>query len=119
MSRREDIKKVDISLSESMYKASRKAINGRAFSLKLRLAAKRLTDAFRDSPEGVTKRVRQRLPELSEPGRGAMAKRISVEFPVDHLREIDQATAYFLKRGLELHRQDVLKFALLEWPNPE
>lgn len=119
MARREDLKRFDITLSESLYESSRKAIAHRAFSLKLRLSAKRLTDAFRDSAEGVTDKVRRRLPELTRATQKPLTKRLTIEFPIEDLAKVDQATEYFRKQGLELSRQDVLKFALLEWPNPD
>lgn len=119
MARREDLKKIDITLSESLYESSREAIAKRRFSLKVRLAAKRLTNAFGDSPKSVTEKVRRRLPELKKAKRDSLTKRISIEFPVEDLSKVDQATAYLSKQGLELSRQDVLKFALLEWPNPK
>jgi len=119
MARREDLKRFDITLSKSLYQSSREAIVSRSFSLKLRLAAKRLVDAFGDSPESVTKRVRQRLPELKKATGNSFTKRMTIEFPVGDLSKVDQATEYFRKQGLKLSRRNVLKFALLEWPNPE
>jgi hypothetical protein len=117
MARREDLKRFDITLGESLYDSSREAIARRGFSLKLRLAAKRLTDSLGDSPESVTKKVKRRLPELTKATRESLTKRLTVEFPVEDLYKVDQATQYFKKQGLELSRQDVLRFALLEWPN--
>ena len=117
MARREGLKKVDITLSESLYESWREAIVHRRFSLKVRLAAKRLTDSFRDSAEGVTEKVRRRLPELTRATQKPLTKRLSIEFLVEDLSKVDQATEYFKERGLKLSRQDVLKFALLEWPN--
>jgi len=35
------------------------------------------------------------------------------------LSRVDQAAEYFKKQGLKLSRQDVFRFALLEWFNPE
>lgn len=119
MARREDLKRFDITLGESLYASLREAIANRGFSLKVRLAAKRLTDSFGDSPEGVTEKVRRRLPELSKATRESLTKRLTIEFPVEDLSKVDRATEYFRKQGLELSRQDVLRFALLEWPNPE
>jgi len=119
MARRENLKRLDITLSGSLYESSRKATAHRAFSLKLRLSAKRLTDAFGDSAEGVTDKVRRRLPELTRAMQKPLTKRLTIEFPVEDLYKVDKATEYFKKQGLELSRQDVLRFALLEWPNPE
>lgn len=119
MAKREDLKKLDITLGESLYESSREAIAHRGFSLKVRLAAKRLTDSFGDSAEGVTEKVRRRLPELRRATRKPLTKRLTIEFPVEDLSKVDQATEYFRKQGLKLSRQDVLRFALLEWPNPE
>jgi len=119
MARREDLKRLDIVLGESLYESLREAISNRSFSLKVRLAAKRLTDSFGDSPKGVTEKVRRRLPELTKATQKPLTKRLTVEFPVDDLSKVDQATEYFKKQGLELSRQDVLRFALLEWPNPQ
>lgn len=119
MARREDLKKLDITLSESLYESSREAIAKRRFSLKVRLAAKQLTNAFEDSPESVTEKVRRHLPELTKAKRNSLTKRMTIEFPVEDLSKVDQATEYFRKQGLALSRQDVLKFALLEWPNPK
>lgn len=119
MPRREDLKRLDIYLGELLYESSREAIANRGFSLKVRLAAKRLTDSFGDSPEGVAQKVRRRLPELTKATRKSLTKRLTVEFPVEDLSKVDQATEYFRKQGLKLSRQDVLRFALLEWPNPE
>jgi len=119
MARREDLKRLDIHLGESLYESSREAILKRGFSLKVRLAAKRLTDSFGDSPESVTEKVRRRLPELTRAPSKPLIKRLSIEFPVEDLSKVDRATEYFRKQGLGLSRQDVLRFALLEWPNPE
>jgi hypothetical protein len=119
MARREDLKKLDIVLGESLYESLRETISNRSFSLKVRLAAKRLTDSFGDSPKGVTEKVRRRLPELTKATQKPLTKRLTVEFSVDDLSKVDQATEYFKKQGLELSRQDVLRFALLEWPNPQ
>lgn len=119
MTRREDLKKFDITLSESLYESLREAIAHRGFSLKVRLAAKRLTDSFGDSAEDVTEKIRRRLPELTRATQKPLTKRLTIEFPVEDLSKVDQATEHFRKQGLELSRQAVLRFALLEWPNPE
>jgi hypothetical protein len=119
MARREGLKRYDIILDESLYETLRETIWNRGFSLKVRLAAKRLADSFRDSPEGTTERVRRRLPELTEAAQKPLTKRVTVEFTVESLSRVDQAVEYFKKQGLNLSRQDVLKLALLEWPNPE
>lgn len=119
MARREDLKRFDIMLGGSLYESSREAIAHRGFSLKLRLAAKRLTDVFGDSPESLTEKIRRRLPEVTKATRDSLTKRVTVEFSIEDLSKVDQTTEYFSKQGLELSRQQVLKFALLEWPNPE
>lgn len=119
MPRREGLKKVDISLSEELYHMAREPLARRNFSTVLRLAIKRLRDAFALSPEGVTEKLRQRLPALRDRREGQLTKRVTVEFRTDELAGVDRATEYFRQQGLRLVRQDVIKFALLEWPNPK
>ncbi len=119
MARREDLKRFDLAFGESLYESSRKAIANRSFSLKVRLAAKQLTDSFEDSADGVTEKIRRRLPELTQAKRKHLARRLTIEFQVEDLYKVDQVTEYLRKQGLELSRQDIVRFALIEWPNPK
>ncbi|MBA7587209.1 hypothetical protein ES708_29227 [subsurface metagenome] len=113
------LKKLDIRLDESLYKSWEEAMAHRGFSLKVRLAVKRLIDSFGNSPEGVTERVRRRLTELAKETRKPLIKRLTIEFQVEDIYKVDQANEYFRGQGINLSRQDIIKFALLEWPNPQ
>jgi len=119
MARREDIKRFDLMLDESLYESWKEAIYDRRFSLQIRLATKRLIDSFEGSPEGVTGKLRRRLPQLRSLSQKPLRKRLTIEFQVEDLSKVKQITEYSREQGLKLSRQDILKFALLEWPNPK
>lgn len=119
MSRREDVKRLDILLDGSLFRTVKYSIEHRGFSLKLRLAAKRLTDSFEDSPEDLAKKLKSYPRNLVRVPQSPLTKRLSVEFSVEDLAKIDRAVEYLKKQRADLNRQSLLRFALLEWPNPK
>lgn len=117
MRTREGFRKIDIVLGGTLYEALLPAIQKRGFSLRARLAAKRLAAEVGASPEKVTKRMGRRLQELAKAKKGPLTKRISVEFALEELSELDKLTEQFRSQGLKLWRQDVIRLALLDFPN--
>ncbi len=117
MRTREGYRRVDVVLGGDLYEAFLPAIQKRGFSLRVRLAAKRLADEVEASPEKVTKRMGRRLSELAKAKQGPLTKRLSVEFSVEELSELDNLTEHFRTQGLKLWRQDVIRLALLDLPN--